>query len=214
MTDRKPSEEPQDFNGLFDMIRGLREDFAARRPRLEISKDAADRRNRDIRAAVLSVLATTPATGAGVIRAITERSIDDWEPAAAEVYPTLQLLVDEGLATVAEEEGRRTFTLTEAGEDEVSTVGDDDEAAEESAGFFAPFRSFAENTPFAGSFTGARGELPKAGAKLAQAAHQVLLSGDETQLEKVTALLDETRRKIYAVLAEETAEDTPENTGE
>lgn len=214
MTDRKPSEEPQDFNGLFDMIRGLREDFAARRPRLEISKDAADRSTRDIRAAVLSVLATTPATGAGVIRAITERSTDDWEPAAAEVYPTLQLLVDEGLATVAEEEGRRTFTLTEAGEGEASAAGDDDEDADDWAGFFAPFRSFAENTPFAGGFAGARGELPKSGAKLAQAAHQVLLSGDEAQMEKVTALLDETRRKIYGILAEESAEETPENTGE
>lgn len=212
MTDRKPSEEPQDFNGLFDMIRGLREDFAARRPRLEISKDAADRSTRDIRAAVLSVLATTPATGAGVIRAITERSTDDWEPAAAEVYPTLQLLVDEGLATVAEEEGRRTFTLTEAGEDEAS--GDDDEDADDWAGFFAPFSRFAGHTPFAGGFAGARGELPKAGAKLVQAAHQVLLSGDEAQMEKVTALLDETRRKIYGILAEESAEETPENTGE
>ena len=91
---------------------------------------------------------------------------------------------------------------------------DDDEDADDWAGFFAPFRSFAENTPFAGGFAGARGELPKSGAKLAQAAHQVLLSGDEAQMEKVTALLDETRRKIYGILAEESAEETPENTGE
>jgi DNA-binding PadR family transcriptional regulator len=211
MTDRKPSDGSQDFNGLFDMIRGLREDFAARRPRLEITKDAEDR---DIRAAVLSVLAATPSTGAGVIRAITERSTDDREPAAAEVYPTLQLLVDEGLATVADDEGRRTFTLTEAGQDEASATGDEDTDADDWAGFFAPFRSFAENTPFAGSFAGARGDLPKAGVKLSQAVHQTAVGGDGQQVEKVTALLDETRRKIYGILAEESTEETPENTGE
>lgn len=212
MTDRKPSGEPQDFNGLFDMIRGLRDDFAAKRPRLEITKDAET--DHDVRAAALSVLAATPATGAAVIRAIAERGDGGWEPAAAEVYPTLQLLVDEGLATVAEDEGRRTFTLTEAGQDEASAAGDEDEDADDWAGFFAPFRSFAENTPFAGSFAGARGDLPKAGVKLSQAVRQVVVGADEDQVAKVIALLDETRRKIYGILAEESAEETPENTGE
>ncbi|WP_297005770.1 PadR family transcriptional regulator, partial [uncultured Corynebacterium sp.] len=180
MTDKKTSDEPQDFSGLFDMIRGLRDDFAAKRPRLEITKDAVG--DHDVRAAALSVLATTPATGAAVIRAITERSTDDWEPAAAEVYPTLQLLVDEGLATVAEDEGRRTFTLTEAGQDEAgqdeASADTGDEDGDAWAGFFAPFSRFAEHAPFSGGFAGARGELPKAGVRLGQAVRQVVIGAD------------------------------------
>lgn len=200
---------PQDYSGLFDMIRGLRDDFAARRPRLEITKDAAAP-DHDVRTAVLRVLAATPATGAAVIRAITERATDGWEPSAAEVYPTLQLLVDEGLAAVTEEEGRRTFTLTDAGQDE-ATADDDGDTADADpdwASLFAPFTRFAEHAPFGptltGAFTGPRSDLPKAGVKLGQAVRQVVVGADEAQVARVTALLDETRRKIYGILAEET----------
>jgi len=45
--------------------------------------------------------------------------------------------------------------------------------------------------------------VPKAGAKLAQAAAQVTQSGTREQQERAAAILDETRKRLYAILAED-----------
>src|ERR1700712_3893564 len=69
----------------------------------------------DVRAAVLSLLAEKPMHGYQIIREIEERSGGSWKPSAGSVYPTLQLLSDEGLITAEESNGRKTYSLTEAG---------------------------------------------------------------------------------------------------
>lgn len=221
---------PQDYSGMWDMLRGLRDDFAAHRPRIGVTTGTGSTgsaaTDHDVRAAALRILAEAPATGATVIRTVTDRATDGWAPTAAEVYPVLQLLVDEGLATVAEDAGRRTFTLTDAGRAEAAAGESDDTDADATdstdatgcgdiTGLFAPFSRLAGSTPLGGalgsslsdSLKGPRAALPKAGAKLGQAVHQVLLTGDAAQMEQATALLDETRRRIYGILAEETPED-------
>src|SRR3954454_4262216 len=72
------------------------------------------------RAAVLSLLSEKPMHGYQIIREIEERSGGSWKPSAGSVYPTLQLLTDEGLITVEESTGRKTYALTEAGRDEAA----------------------------------------------------------------------------------------------
>ena len=44
-------------------------------------------------------------------------------------------------------------------------------------------------------------------ASRTERARQVGLAGDEAQRKQVTELLDETRRKVYAILAEDRQED-------
>lgn len=154
------------------------------------------RPRRSVHATVLEVLSDGPRHGGQVVREIADRhdAQDGHEPpGAADVYPELQLLVDEGLATVEESDGRRTYTLTEAGRAEATEVSEDETAP-------APWDAFTR------LFDG-RGELPKSGVKLGQAVHQIALSGNEDQRRRATALLDETRRKIYAILAEDTRSD-------
>ena len=53
--------------------------------------------------------------GYQVMQELAERSGGRWRPSAGSVYPTLQQLEDEGLVTVEDREGRRTFALTDAG---------------------------------------------------------------------------------------------------
>ncbi|HIW90503.1 MAG TPA: PadR family transcriptional regulator [Candidatus Corynebacterium avicola] len=208
--DSVPFDAP--FGGRFgDPFGGRR--FAGRAP------------ERSIRSTIVSLLAEQALHGHQVISTISERSEGEWEPAAAEVYPTLQLLVDEGLATVEEQDGRRLYLLTEAGREEaesLSTAADDKDAdaedADDAADGDAPWSrlsSFSKLPGFSNvaDFAGAHGELPKAGAKLGQAVQQVGLTGTEEQRARVAALLDQTRRNIYGILAEEpAAEDAPENT--
>ncbi|MGO3361298.1 MAG: PadR family transcriptional regulator [Corynebacterium sp.] len=184
---------PQDIPGIRDFVDAVRGNF---HPTAEPE--------RNLRTAILAVLAEQPQHGHQIIRTITDRSDGDWEPSPAEVYPTLQLLVDEELATVEEQDGRRLYSATDAGQDEATTIDSDDGDGD----WTPPWPTFGRFTEAAEG----RGELPKAGTKLAQAVHQAAFTGDGDQRARVTSLLDETRRKVYGILAEEptggTAEDT------
>ena len=140
----------------------------------------------DVRAAVLALLAEQPMHGYQIIHEIEERSGGSWKPSAGSVYPTLQLLADEGLIRAEEPNGRKTYSLTEAGRDE----------ATRSAGQspWAP-----ETEPEDAKFTA----LPKAGFELAQAAAQVGRTGSPEQIQQAVAAIDEARRRIYSILAQD-----------
>jgi DNA-binding MarR family transcriptional regulator len=139
----------------------------------------------EVRAAVLALLAERPMHGYQIIREIEERSGGSWKPSAGSVYPTLQLLADEGVISAEESNGRKIYSLTESGR-------------EEAAG-----SHHASPWAAAGSTTGAgAGSLPKAGIELAQAAAQVGRTGSAEQVQQAVAVLEEARRRIYSILAQ------------
>lgn len=158
------------------------EDFRSR-----FEKSAGTRMGRgDVRAAVIALLFEQPMHGYQIIREIEERSGGSWKPSPGSVYPTLQLLADEGLISAEESNGRKTYSLTEAGRVQAAT-----------AGTSAPWDS-AESEDAPG-----RTSLPKAGVELAQAAAQVGRTGSPEQVKQAVAALDETRRRLYAILAQD-----------
>ena len=140
----------------------------------------------DVRAAVLALLGEQPMHGYQIIHEIEERSGGSWKPSAGSVYPTLQMLADEGLISAEESGGKKTYSLTDAGRAE----------AEGSTGKSAPW----ESTGLGGPRTSA---LPKAGIDLAQAAAQVGRSGTPEQVKQAVEVLDEARRKLYSILAQD-----------
>lgn len=139
----------------------------------------------DVRAAVLALLAEKPMHGYQIIREIEERSGGSWKPSAGSVYPTLQLLADEGLITAEESNGRKTYALTESGSAEAEAAGP------------APWE--ATNS---GDGPGL-GRLPKAAFELAQAAAQVRRTGTPEQVDQAATVLDEARRRLYSILAQD-----------
>ena len=73
-------------------------------------------RRGDVRAAILALLAERSMHGYEMIQEITERSGQFWRPSPGSVYPTLQLLADEGLITSTEGSGgKRRYELTDEG---------------------------------------------------------------------------------------------------
>ena len=147
----------------------------------------------DVRAAVLALLAEKPMHGYQIISEIAERSGGAWKPSAGSVYPTLQLLADEGLITAEESAGRKTYTLTEMGRAEAATSADR-----------APWPTASSS----GSSSGRRdfgnaGPLAKSGMELAQAAAQVGRTGTPEQVEKAVEILDDARRRLYSILAQD-----------
>jgi DNA-binding PadR family transcriptional regulator len=144
-------------------------------------------RRGDIRLAVLALLAERPMHGYEMIKEIEERTEGSWTPSAGSIYPTLQMLEDEGLISGQEIEGKRRFTLTDAGSTEQES------------------RS-GEQAPWDAVRAGAAPEAVQLGLSLRKLNHsvgQVFHGVDEDQQRKVRELLDETRRGVYAILAEE-----------
>lgn len=141
----------------------------------------------DVRAAVLALLAEGPMHGYQIIHEIEERSGGAWKPSPGSVYPTLQLLADEGLISAEESGGRKTYSLTDEGR----------QTAQAAAGQPAPWETSSAQD------SGRATALPKAGIELAQAAAQVGRTGSPEQVAKAVAVLEEARRKLYAILAQE-----------
>jgi DNA-binding PadR family transcriptional regulator len=148
-------------------------------------------RRGDVRAAVLALLADRPMHGYEMIKEIEERSEGAWTPSAGSIYPTLQMLEDEGLIRGEDSDGKRRFSLTDTGRAE------QEQKAEE----VAPWDAVKAGAP-----TGHLA-LRESVGKLFAAVRQVGQAGDEDQRKQVTELLDETRRKVYAVLAETPTKD-------
>ncbi|MFJ6535271.1 PadR family transcriptional regulator [Paenarthrobacter sp. NPDC091711] len=136
----------------------------------------------ELRTAILALLAERPMHGYQIIREIEERSGGSWKPSAGSVYPTLQLLADEGFVSTEESNGRKIYSLTEAGREDVA-----------SAETAAPWESTGNSSGFAA--------LPKAGVELAQAAAQVGRTGTPKQVQEAVTVLEEARRRLYSILA-------------
>src|SRR5215211_6725890 len=81
-------------------------------------------RRGDVRGAVLALLAEEPMHGYEMIQRLEERTGGRWRPSAGSIYPTLQLLEDEGLVSSEEVDGRRVFSLTDDGRKAAEERGD------------------------------------------------------------------------------------------
>jgi DNA-binding PadR family transcriptional regulator len=120
-----------------------------------------------------------------MIKEIDTRTGGVWSPSPGSVYPTLQLLEDEGLITSEETGGRRRFTLTEAGQTEAAAA-----AAE------APWNEFSEQTVSSGQDT------REAVFGIMNALRQIGFEGTPEQWQRAVEVLTETKRKLYAILAD------------
>jgi DNA-binding PadR family transcriptional regulator len=124
--------------------------------------------------------------GYEIIQEVAERSQDLWKPSPGSVYPTLQLLVDEGLIVSTESEGsKKLFALTDAGK----------EAAEKVA--TPPWEEIADGVdPAHLNLRAAIGQLFGA---VAQSAH----AANEEQQQRILDIVNNARREIYMILGEE-----------
>lgn len=143
------------------------------------------RRGGDVRAAALLLLAEQPRHGYDMIQEIKERSDGLWSPSPGSVYPVLQQLEDEGLVEFDRVDGRKTASLTQAGRTYVEEHIDD------------------LGTPWAAAKAGSEGvhELGQAVRSLMGAFRQVTSDGTPDQRRQAAALLVETRRGLYRILA-------------
>jgi len=139
----------------------------------------------DVRAAILVLLADRAMHGYEMIQEIAERSGGLWRPSPGSVYPTLQLLVDEGLIVGTESEGsKRLFELTDGGRAAAEKVET------------PPWDEIAEGVdPGQVNLRTAVGQLMGAVAQSAYAA-------SEEQQARIVDIVNNARREVYNILGE------------
>jgi DNA-binding PadR family transcriptional regulator len=138
----------------------------------------------DIRTVLLIALLDGPAHGYELIQRMSERSGGRWKPSPGSVYPGLQALEDEGLVRSSDVDGKKVYALTDTGQTE---------ATSRAARSDGPSWAGADGSPDA--------RLRSAVFQLFGAVRQASHSLAPEQLAEVEALITETRRKIYELLA-------------
>jgi DNA-binding PadR family transcriptional regulator len=141
-------------------------------------------RRGDVRAAILALLTERPMHGYEIIGELDQRTDGAWRPSPGSVYPTLQMLEDEGLVAGQESEGKRRFALTDTGKAEA-------EAQEGPTPWEALLADRGDEAI----------DLRDAMATTVQALKQVFRVGTPAQQAKAAEILADTRRKLYEILA-------------
>ncbi len=144
-------------------------------------------RRGNVRAAILALLAERPMHGYEMIQELESRTGGLWRPSPGSVYPTLQLLEDEGLVAGRESGGKRLFALTDAGRPDAEAAA-------------RPAPPWAEITEDAGA---AATHVHTAMGQLVMALRQVMHAGDEEQRERALDVINDARRRLYGILAED-----------
>lgn len=124
--------------------------------------------------------------GYEMIQELEERTDGMWRPSPGAVYPALQLLEDQGLVTADASGGKRLYSLTDEGRTEAAEA--------------------AERKPWDDVTKGVNPlhfQLIKAVGQAAAATRQIAQEGSEAQQTAAAEILNETRRRLYAILAQE-----------
>jgi DNA-binding PadR family transcriptional regulator len=148
-----------------------------------------------VRAAILAVLGDGPRNGYQIMSEIEERSHGAWRPSPGAVYPALSQLADEGLIAAEESGGRRAFSLTDAGRAYVEQNPEMARGAWESA-----------DQQEAWQLPGLFAVAARLGGSIVQVAH----AGTPAQTRAAEQLLEQTRRRLYQILADDISGDPDE----
>ncbi|WP_162142006.1 PadR family transcriptional regulator [Ilumatobacter coccineus] len=139
--------------------------------------------------AALLLLDERPMHGYELITELEARSDGRWRPSPGTMYPALNRMEERGLVDVEEIDGKRQFSLTEAGRTRVAEYRD--------------AKSDDEPAPWDDNGHGERGDLRGAMAELVGQARQIGRFGTPEQVEQAKSVLADTKRKLYAILAAE-----------
>jgi len=135
----------------------------------------------------MALLTERPMHGYEMIQEIGERTGGVWKPSPGSVYPTLQLLEDEGVIEGVEGSGRKLFTLTETGREEAARIPEGTK----------PWDDASRGVDFE-----AVHDLRSAMHGIGDALRQLMTNGTADQRAKALEVVTDTRKRLYLILAD------------
>ena len=130
---------------------------------------------------LLEMLKEGPRHGYELISALEAR-FRGYRPSPGSVYPTLQMLEEGGFVTSQEIDGKKVYTITDAGLALLKESGE---------------RGFEPPSEMKRAF-----ELRESMRKLASAVVDGARGSDEETVKRINEVLNKARREVYAILAE------------
>lgn len=123
--------------------------------------------------------------GYQIMSELADRTEGIWQPSPGSIYPTLNQLEDEDLVQVEKESGKKVYSLTKEGR----TYVESDESE-------APWERLSS------PYTKGLMSLRDAGFQVGAAVMQVARAGTEDQVAKTRDVLEDAKRRIYEILAD------------
>lgn len=145
----------------------------------------------DLKFAILRLISEKPMHGYELMQALEDESGGGYKPSPGSIYPTLQMLEDEGLLSSQEDNGKKIYEITDEGkaylEENVDLVD----------------RIFERVGAFANGFFGKdTRDLTGAFSRLAQTCFEGTFSGrlDPETIQKMTSILEQAREDLAAAM--------------
>jgi DNA-binding PadR family transcriptional regulator len=144
----------------------------------------------DLKFVILKLLRGRPMHGYEVMRALEEQAGGCYRASPGTVYPTLQMLEDQGYVRVVEQEGRKVYHITEAGQAHLDQNRD---VVEDIAGRVADFTNRF--------FSAEMGEVATRFGRLAQVTFERLVRspGDEDVSARAKEIIERALRDMEAL---------------
>lgn len=141
--------------------------------------------------AILTLLDERPMHGYEIITELENRSEGRWRPSPGAIYPTLDKLEHREMLVGTDVDGKRQFTLTDKGRTFLASLRDaqGDDVTE----------------PWDQRGTGGRGDMRRLMSELGGQIRQIARFGSTEQRDAAREILEDTKRKLYGVLAAEPA---------
>ncbi len=141
----------------------------------------------DLKFMILRLIADRPMHGYEVMKALEEESQGTYQASPGSVYPTLQMLEDEGHLASKKEDGKRVYRITEAGREYLAENEDTVEDV------------FERVASFTGTFFGdGMRDLSRAFRRLTQTTFEGAMRGPASPetLERMIEVLDRANREM------------------
>ena len=145
----------------------------------------------DLKYVILDLIKDKPRHGYEIIRELEEMSYGFYTPSPGAIYPTLQMLEEMGYATAVERDGRKVYTITEAG---INFLAERKDSADEVRSHMKRKWSFKN--------IGKMATMMKEYHDLENLMGQGLRSLDSDKMEQIRQVLISTSEAIKAILEE------------
>ena len=140
----------------------------------------------DAQSQILRALESGPKTGNEILQSFVSGATGP-KVSAGQIYPLLENLLDTKLVSAEIKKDRRIFSLTKSGAAAIT------EAAKEQ-----PASGEEKSSP---AWIDLKGDVAKAGARLATVLIEVSRNGSKEQQQKAAEVANDARRKIYEILS-------------